>query len=178
MGNCPTENTGRRPYDLCVSRIERAHFILYVTDQQRSSRFYTAALDAEPQLDVPGMTEFSLGPSAVLGLMPTEAIRRLLPGLPEPDVGAAPPRAELYLVVDDPVSAHQRALDAGARELSPVSARDWGHMAGYSLDPDGHVVAFRAMSRSAALRRSTTPLNHVTRSTHRHRVTSFPARSP
>ena len=83
MSGCPTENTGWHPYDLCVSRLERAHFILYVTDQQRGSRFYTAALDAEPQLDVPGMTEFSLGSSAVLGLMPTEAIRRLLPGLPE-----------------------------------------------------------------------------------------------
>lgn len=133
---------GGASYDPYVTRIERAHFILYVTDQQRSSNFYTAALDTPPQLDVPGMTEFFLGSSGVLGLMPTEAIRRLLPGLPDPDVAAAPPRAELYLVVDDPIAAHQRALDAGARELSPVGERDWGHVAGYSLDPDGHVVAF------------------------------------
>jgi catechol 2,3-dioxygenase-like lactoylglutathione lyase family enzyme len=135
--------TARAFYDRYVPRIERAHFILYVAEQQRSSRFYTAALDMEPELDVPGMTEFRLGASAVLGLMPTEAIKRLLPGLPDlPDGGAAPPRAELYLVVDHPIAAHQRALDAGARELSPVVERDWGHVAGYSLDPDGHVVAF------------------------------------
>jgi uncharacterized protein len=89
------------------------------------------------------MTEFAPGASALLGLMPTEAIKRLLPLLPDPDsTAAAPSRAELYLLVTDPVSAHQRALDAGARELSPVTERDWGHLAGYSLDPDGYVVAF------------------------------------
>lgn len=123
--------------------VERVHFILYVADQERSTRFYTAALGTEPQLNVPGMTEFALGASAVLGLMPTEAIHRLLSILPDPDCTAdAPSRAELYLLVTDPVTAHQRALDAGARELSPVRKRDWGHVAGYSLDPDGHVVAF------------------------------------
>ncbi|CAN5556621.1 hypothetical protein BH10ACT2_BH10ACT2_25300 [soil metagenome] len=129
-------------YDPWMLRIERAHYILYVADQQRSSRFYTAVLAMEPHLDVPGMTEFALGASAVLGLMPTGAIKRLLPTLPDPDRGVAAPRAELYLLVEDPIAAHRRALDAGARELSPVGERDWGQMAGYSLDPDGHVLAF------------------------------------
>jgi len=27
-------------------------------------------------------------------------------------------------------------------ELSGVENRDWGHRAAYSLDPDGHVLAF------------------------------------
>lgn len=124
-----------------MAHIERAHFILYVADQQRSTSFYTAALAIMPHLDVPGMTEFAIGPSAVLGLMPTAAIERLLPDLPLATDGPAA-RAELYLLVDDPVAAHERALEAGARELSPVQARDWGHTVGYSLDPDGHVVAF------------------------------------
>lgn len=120
-----------------------AHLILYVRDQARSAAFYRAALACEPRLDVPGMTEFTLPGGAVLGLMPEAAIRRLLgPSLPDPALAHGTPRAELYLVVLDVEAAHARALAAGARELSPPLPRDWGHVAGYALDPDGHVLAF------------------------------------
>jgi uncharacterized protein len=89
------------------------------------------------------MTEFELPGGAVLGLMPVAGIRRLLGrAIPDPDAAAGIPRSELYLVVDDASVYHQRALAAGARELSPVEHRDWGHVAGYTLDPDGHVLAF------------------------------------
>jgi len=120
----------------------KAHLILYVADQQRSARFYAAALDAAPSLDVPGMTEFDVG-GAVLGLMPEAGIRRLLgPSLPDPALAHGIPRAELYVVVDDARQAHARAILAGGKELSPVLPRDWGQGVGYLLDPDGHVVAF------------------------------------
>ncbi len=89
------------------------------------------------------MTEFALGPSAVLGLMPEQGIRRLLgPALPDPSLGSGIPRAELYLVVPEAVAFHERALAAGARELSPLSPRSWRHRVAYSQDPDGHVLAF------------------------------------
>lgn len=121
----------------------RPEFIFYVKDQKRAAAFYRAVLAAEPRLDVPGMTEFDLGGGAVLGLMPEAGIRRLLgPSLPDPGGAAGIPRAELYLVVEDAASFHDRALEAGARELSPLLPRDWGHRAAYSLDPDGHVLAF------------------------------------
>lgn len=124
-----------------------AHFILYVADQGRSTAFYAAALGQPPRLDVPGMTEFELAAGAVLGLMPEAGIRRLLgPALPDPSRAAGVPRAELYLVVGDAAACHARALAAGARELSPLSPRDWGHRVAYALDPDGHVVAFAAAS--------------------------------
>lgn len=120
-----------------------AHFILYVADQAKSSAFYQAALAQAPRLDVPGMTEFDLQGGAVLGLMPESGIRRLLgAALPDPARARGVPRAELYLLVADPGQAHQRALAAGATELAPLTARDWGHCAAYSLDPDGHVLAF------------------------------------
>ena len=45
----------------------RAHFILYVDDQTRSTAFFRAVLGKAPSLDVPGMTEFELGVEAVLG---------------------------------------------------------------------------------------------------------------
>ena len=123
--------------------MRQAHFILYVTDQEKSTAFYRAALAAEPTLNVPGMTEFALCDGAVLGLMPVAGIERLL-GAALGDIAGQPqtPRAELYLCVEDPDRCHAQALAAGAKELSPVLARDWGHRAGYSLDPDNHVVVF------------------------------------
>jgi len=118
------------------------HFILYVADQARSTGFYTRVLAKEPALNVPGMTEFSLGEGVVLGLMPESGIRRLLgPALPDP-AGSRSPRAEVYLRVDSPTLWHDRALAAGAVELSAPAMRDWGHFVSYCLDPDGHVLAF------------------------------------
>ena len=123
--------------------VKAAHFILYVADQARSAAFYRKVLDAEPRLDVPGMTEFDLGGGAVLGLMPEAGIRRLLDGaIPDPASARGIPRAELYLVGPDAQAEFDRAVSAGARALSPPLPRDWGHVAGYCLDPDGHVLAF------------------------------------
>lgn len=119
------------------------HLILYVRDQDAATAFWRAALDRPPSLHVPGMTEFALGPGIVLGLMPETGISSLLgPVLPDPATGRGVPRAEVYLVVDDPAACHSRALGAGARELSPLASRSWGDDAAYSLDPDGHVLAF------------------------------------
>jgi catechol 2,3-dioxygenase-like lactoylglutathione lyase family enzyme len=120
-----------------------ANFILYVKDQARSREFYAIALGMAPRLDVPGMTEFELSGGCVLGLMPEKGIKRLLPGLPDPE-GPAGARAEVYLIVADPAAYHARALAAGATELSPLAPSDWGHKAAYSLDRDGHVLAFAA----------------------------------
>lgn len=120
-----------------------SHFILYVADQARSTVFYAAAFGFGPRLNVAGMSEFALPGGGVLGLMPEQGIRKLL-GIAEqePALDGRSPRCELYLIVGDPAAWHARALAAGARELSPLSLRDWGHAAAYSLDPDGHVLAF------------------------------------
>lgn len=119
------------------------HIILYVRDQERSRIFYEAVLAMAPRLHVPGMTEFELGDGCVLGLMPAAGIKRLLgEKLPDLDRGDGIPRAELYLLVDDPAAYHQRALAHGALELSGLEERNWGDRAAYSLDQDGHVLAF------------------------------------
>lgn len=121
-------------------------FVLYVRDQAAAARFYASVLEAAPVLDVAGMTQFAL-PGCLLGLMPGEGIRRILgERLRDPAQGTGIPRAELYLVVDDPAACHARALAAGAVELSPLAARDWGDEAAYSQDPDGHVLAFARKS--------------------------------
>lgn len=121
----------------------KAHFILYVSDQGSSASFYEKVLATRPRLDVPGMTEFQLNDGAVLGLMPVAGIRRLLgEGLPNPDDARGIPRSEVYLMVDDPERFHRRSLECSGRELSPLSMRDWGHEAAYSMDPDGHILVF------------------------------------
>jgi uncharacterized protein len=111
------------------------HFILYVFDQERSARFYEAVLGLRPRLDVPGMTEFELRNGTILGLMPEAGIKRLLgEAISDPRKAAGIPRAELYLVVDDPADFHQRALECGARELSPLEPMLLKIL--YSLDRD------------------------------------------
>lgn len=120
-----------------------AHFILYVSDQARSTEFYRRVLDCPPALNVPGMTEFALTDQCILGLMPEASIKRLLgERLPDPAAGHGLPRAELYLLVPRPQDYHRRAIEFGATELSGLEIRDWGHRAAYSLDPNGHVLAF------------------------------------
>ena len=122
-----------------------AHFILYVSDQARAAAFYRKALALDPSLDVPGMSEFRLGPDCVLGLMPEAGVRRLLaPAIRDPASAGGVPRCEVYLVVDSPRTYMERAVALGAKVLGPVAARDWGHEAGYCEDPDGHVLAFAA----------------------------------
>jgi len=128
-------------------RIEAAHFILYVSDQSKSRSFYTRVLGLEPRLDVPGMAEFVLNDGAILGLMPEEAIRRLLgPAFPDPSRARGIPRSEVYLLVDRPGEYMERAIAAGARVLSPLGLRSWGHVVAYCLDPDAHVLAFASKS--------------------------------
>lgn len=97
----------------------------------------------EPKLNVPGMTEFQLSDDHVLGLMPEAGIKRLLgDAISDPALNRGTPRAELYLTVSDPASYHARALEYGAKELSPLEKRNWGDFAAYSLDLDGHVLVF------------------------------------
>lgn len=118
-------------------------FILYVKDQQRSRDFYAAVLCEQPQLDVPGMTEFQLLPSVKLGLMPEQGIAKLItPPCPHPGSGAGIPRCELYLRVDDAARWLQRALTAGAIPVRELALMDWNEKVAYTADPDGHVIAF------------------------------------
>lgn len=128
----------------------KTHFILYVRDQTRSTAFYSQVFGCPPCLNVPGMTEFILLENCVLGLMPEAGIQRLLGNkLPNPAHATGIPRSEIYLYVKGPINYHQRSIEAGAIELSGLEDRDWGDRVAYSLDPDGHVLAFAEKIESA-----------------------------
>ncbi|MCB9061421.1 MAG: glyoxalase [Halobacteriovoraceae bacterium] len=123
--------------------MQKAHFIFYVKDQERSSNFYKSVFSTEPTLNVPGMTEFTLNDGCILGLMPEHGIKKLLGDvISYPSLANGMPRSELYLIVDNPGDYHQKAIKTGAKELSPLMQRDWGDTAAYSADPDGHILAF------------------------------------
>ena len=75
--------------------------------------------------------------------MPEKGIKRLLgEALPEPSNANGFAKVELYIRVESPEVFLKRALEQGAKELSPIQPRDWGDRAGYVLDTDGNVIAF------------------------------------
>ena len=94
-----------------------AHFILYVDDQVTATAFWTAVLGRSPSLDVPGMTEFTLTPGTVLGLMPEASIRALLAE------GRLTGLAEGRTVSAPVVAAGRRGGVAGSGPGGPVLAR-------------------------------------------------------
>lgn len=126
-----------------ATSIVKTHIILYVKDQACSAEFYARVLDCEPSLNVPGMMEFILSETCVLGLMPEAGIKRLLGNkLPDPAHAAGVPCTEIYLRVTNPAVYHRRAIEAGATELSELKDHEWNDRVAYSLDPDGHMLAF------------------------------------
>lgn len=125
------------------------HFILYVRDQAASTNFYKQVLEADPILDVPGMTEFKLADNCILGLMPEKGIKKLLgDAIQTPEHTNGKPRAELYLRIPDPERAQRKSLSAGAKLLSPFERRNWGDIVSYVEDLDGYVLAFTSVNQN------------------------------
>lgn len=132
-----------------MTHIKIVETILYVKDQQVSTEFYRKIFRKEPDLNVPGMTEFNFSASCKIGLMPAKNIARILGRRsPHPDSGLGIPRCELYLYVENIQKEFENALTAGAILLSPISERDWGDTVCYFSDPDSHIIAFATKMKS------------------------------
>jgi lactoylglutathione lyase len=64
-----------------------------------------------------------------------------LPGGFVPHDPSGPPAAtEIALVTDDVSSAHERAIEAGARELAGPKQKPWGQTVSYVRDPNGILI--------------------------------------
>lgn len=117
--------------------------ILYVNDQEVSTDFYQKIFRKNPELHVPGMTEFKLAENVKLGLMPNKGIAKILSDkTPHPDQGNGIPRCELYFYVENIQLEFDNALNSAAKLISPIAERDWGDKVCYFADPDGHILAF------------------------------------
>ncbi len=75
--------------------------------------------------------------------MPNSGIAKILAGkTPPPESGTGIPRCELYLYVDDIEAALKNIHDNQIAVISGLQERNWGDMAFYFADPDGHIIAF------------------------------------
>ncbi len=126
-----------------IRQIKLSETILYVCDQEASCNFYKKLFRKEPDLNVPGMTEFIISDTCKLGLMPNKGIAKILGDkTPHPETGTGIPRCELYFYVDDIKLEFENAVESGAKLISPIEDRNWGDRVCYFSDPDGHVIAF------------------------------------
>lgn len=123
--------------------------ILAVSDLARAARFYGEAFGWPKGVDVPVYVEFTLPGGMRLGLYERNGfgrnVGRVPARIPEGEVGAT----ELYFYVESVAAAAAQLVRAGARELSPASARDWGDEAAYFADPDGNVLVVARPLRAA-----------------------------
>lgn len=134
---------------IMISQIKTVHTILYVKDQSLSTAFYQNIFRKEPDLHVPGMTEFSFSENFKLGLMPIHGIKKILGNkTPNLEQGLGIPRVELYFYVDDIDFEYKNALQCGAQLICPISEYDWGDMVCYFSDPDAHIIAFAEKIKS------------------------------
>ena len=85
-----------------MNHIKLVETILYVENQQTSTDFYSKLFKQQPNLNVPGMTEFVFSDFFKLGIMPNNGIAKiLLNNTPHPSLANGIPKCELYFVVDN-----------------------------------------------------------------------------
>lgn len=126
-----------------MNHIQQIETILYVNNQQASTEFYSKLFRQNPDLNVPGMTEFKLSENCKLGLMPNNGIAKILSDkTPHPDQGNGIPRCELYFYIKNIELEFDNAIKIGAKLISPIEERDWGDKVCYFADIDGHIIAF------------------------------------
>jgi uncharacterized glyoxalase superfamily protein PhnB len=126
-----------------MKHIKLLETILYVSNQEASSKFYEKIFRQPPDLNVTGMTEFIISENCKIGLMSNNGIVKILSDkTPNPESGNGIPRCELYFYVEDIQLEFANALKSGAKLISPITDRDWGDRVCYFADPDGHIIAF------------------------------------
>lgn len=123
--------------------ILKSRYILYVENQAKSTGLYSQLLGFEPALNVPGMTEFKLSDTAILGLMPKKGIAKLLDNKysvleSKEDLIST----EIYFEVESLDPYYQKVKNLGMKIISEIKVQDWGHKTFYTKDEDGNVIAF------------------------------------
>lgn len=121
----------------------KTYFIIYVDDLDKTKLFYELLFNIKPVIDEPGMAEFKLPDESTLGIMPNTSLEKLFGSDFKIEKNRKSlPQTELYFLVDDALPFHNKAVQLGATEIRAFSKMDWGHKAAYSINHDGHILAF------------------------------------
>lgn len=123
--------------------INKVHIILDTKDLSKSKMFYSILFDTQPIVEDNNIVEFEIVPGFIIGLQTRELKEKIF----DPDIYSKYSResgsgSEIYIECDNAESMHRKALSLGCLELSPFTRMDWGHRAGYSINHDGHILAF------------------------------------
>lgn len=123
--------------------MNKTYFIIYVDNFDKTKMFYEILFDIKPIIDEPRMCEFELPNGLTLGIMPNSSFEKLFGGdYIFNDKKKSTPKFELYFQVNNPETFHKKAKQLGALELRKIEKMDWGDKAAYSINHDGHILAF------------------------------------
>lgn len=107
--------------------------ILPVADIEAAATFYARLLGMPGSRVSSGRHYFDCG----------GVILACYDALSDGDAERARPNPEhVYFSVDDLDAAHERARDAGGRELTAIQVRPWGERSFYAHDPFGNPICF------------------------------------
>ena len=124
--------------------ITKVHIILTVSDISKSRMFYNLLFNITPIVDESNICEFQLTENLILGLQNEDLKLKNF----DPDIymrfaqNKHTGGEEIYIEHSDAEGIHTKALQLGCLELSPFKERNWGHKVGYSINHDGHILAF------------------------------------
>ncbi len=113
-------------------------YCIYVSDIQRSERFYTEiiGLKVQSRTEIDDVHEIVLAADNGGGRL--QLAERYQGGQPI-DHGFA--LWKIYMNVDDCVATHQRAVDAGyTSTMEPARLERWPVIVGFINDPDGYSI--------------------------------------
>ncbi|MCF6270357.1 MAG: hypothetical protein L3J41_11640 [Melioribacteraceae bacterium] len=123
--------------------MNKTYFIFYVDDFDKTKMFYELLFNIKPVVDEPGMCEYELPDGTTLGIMPSSSLAKLFGDkFVEQKYRKALPNVELYFLMENASEFHKRAVQLGATEIREFAEMDWGDKVAYSLNHDGHILAF------------------------------------
>ncbi|MBU1098250.1 MAG: hypothetical protein CVV23_02490 [Ignavibacteriae bacterium HGW-Ignavibacteriae-2] len=125
------------------NKIGKVHFIILVQDLKKCKMFYELLFQKKPVVDENNICEFELNPYSILGLMTKDLTDKIF----ESDFSYLMPNKikhgnEIYIECANAEEMHKKALQLGCLEISSFQKRAWGQSAGYSVNHEGHILAF------------------------------------
>jgi lactoylglutathione lyase len=116
--------------------------ILYVRDVPASLEFYERAFAQQRRFlhESGEYGELETGSTTLAFATHGLAVLNVPASFQAGEASAAPPAFEVCFVTDDVAGAFERALAAGAAEISQPQVKPWGQEVAYVRDPDGNLV--------------------------------------